>query len=227
MPPSHANTACRLTDRPDPVLSDTTPGTWPILSRRSQAASSFRSGTSVSPLRESMPDVEIKLIDCPVQKMVGVAPNPDARVAAEHGRCAGDRSHLRPRSRQTLSNREAHIAQVHHGGGFTLPHVPEWALGPGASDFLVFGEGQLTFAEAVKTLRYGGDLNEVKGLRFLGKGEVVDTGFRPLIHDLDSLPMPAYDLMPRISHRSSASFRTASTSRRGRLHRHGMRHLDR
>ena len=158
-------------------------------------------------LRESMPDVEIKLIDCPVQKMGWGSLEALMREWQPDMVCAGDEAiYVHETAKLFRTAKRANPECITVGGGFTLPHVPEWALGPGASDFLVFGEGELTFAELVKTLRYGGDLNQVKGLRFLGKGgEVVDTGFRPLIHDLDSLPLPAYDLMPRISHRKGAS----------------------
>ena len=161
-----------------------------------------------------MPDVEIKLIDCPVKKMGGVARGPDARVAADMV-CAGDEAiYVHETAKLFRTAKRANPECITVGEASTSPR-PRVSAGPWASDFLVFGEGELTFAELVKTLRYGSDLNEVKGLRFLGKGgEVVDTGFRPLIHDLDSLPMPAYDCSTSATE-EPASFRTASTSRRG------------
>ncbi len=64
-------------------------------------------------------------------------------------------------------------------------------------DVVIRGEGEYTLLELVQTLEEGGDLNKVKGLAL--KDHI--TPPRPLIHDLDSLPLPARHLLPMDSYR--------------------------
>ena len=64
-------------------------------------------------------------------------------------------------------------------------------------DVVVVGEGELTAYELVKAVEEGRPLKGILGLAFRDEnGRVVFTGERPLIKDLDSLPMPAWDLLP-------------------------------
>lgn len=64
-------------------------------------------------------------------------------------------------------------------------------------DVIVRGEGEITVPELVRTLETKGDLGKVAGLTLpAGKGGVLRTADRPLIDDLDTLPFPAYDLLP-------------------------------
>ncbi|HDI00805.1 MAG TPA: radical SAM protein, partial [Candidatus Bathyarchaeota archaeon] len=64
-------------------------------------------------------------------------------------------------------------------------------------DVVVVGEGELTAYELVKAVEEGRPLKSILGLAFRDEnGRVVFTGERPLIKDLDSLPMPAWDLLP-------------------------------
>ena len=64
-------------------------------------------------------------------------------------------------------------------------------------DVIVVGEGELTTYELVRAIEEGRPLTSVLGLALRDeRGNVVFTGERPLIKDLDSLPMPAWDLLP-------------------------------
>ncbi|MGB0638770.1 MAG: B12-binding domain-containing radical SAM protein, partial [Myxococcota bacterium] len=192
---------------------------WPILTEADNFLIPLGYLCLAAAVRESMPDVEIKLIDCPIQQMGWGSLESLMREWQPDMVCAGDEAiYVHESAKLFRTAKRANPECITVGGGYTLPHVPEWALGPAAVDFLVFGEGEITFTELVKTLRYGGDLSTVKGLRYLNDdGSVLDTGFRPLIHDLDSLPMPAYDLMPRISHRKNASlFQNSFNIEKGR-----------
>tara|TARA_B100002003_G_scaffold194245_1_gene183821 strand:- start:255 stop:1703 length:1449 start_codon:yes stop_codon:yes gene_type:complete len=66
----------------------------------------------------------------------------------------------------------------------------------GKADFIVYGEGESTFLELLKTLRNGGSLGKIKGLFFRENDEFVRTGPRPFIENLDILPKEAWDLAP-------------------------------
>lgn len=60
-------------------------------------------------------------------------------------------------------------------------------------DYLVIGEGEITFYELIKTLKNGGDINEVKGIAYMKAGILVKNKYREMIQNLDELPFPAYD----------------------------------
>ena len=69
---------------------------------------------------------------------------------------------------------------------------------PGVIDFVVKGEGDVTIVELVQHLcdRPQEPPTAVHGLAFLGDGQAIHTPTRALVEDLDSLPLPAYDLLP-------------------------------
>jgi len=67
-------------------------------------------------------------------------------------------------------------------------------------DYVVRGEGEQTFVELLDALESGRPPDDVRGLTFKGDSGVVQTEDRPLIPDLDSLPVPAFDLYPLKKH---------------------------
>lgn len=72
----------------------------------------------------------------------------------------------------------------------------------GGAEAVVIGEGEETLIELLDALTHRSRcvLSEVKGIAFRDeRGGVVRTAPRPVIHDLDALPFPAWDLvdMPR------------------------------
>jgi radical SAM superfamily enzyme YgiQ (UPF0313 family) len=67
-------------------------------------------------------------------------------------------------------------------------------------DFVVKGEGDDTFRELVQALEAGRRPEGVAGLCWAENGTVVDTGVRPLLEDVDRIPLPARDLLPLAQH---------------------------
>ncbi|MFH0877327.1 MAG: radical SAM protein [Candidatus Omnitrophota bacterium] len=64
-------------------------------------------------------------------------------------------------------------------------------------DFCIAGECEETLSELLKELQaVRPNLSGIKGLAHRFDGEIALNTYRPLIQDLDSLPMPAYDLFP-------------------------------
>jgi anaerobic magnesium-protoporphyrin IX monomethyl ester cyclase len=62
-------------------------------------------------------------------------------------------------------------------------------------DYVVRGEGENTLRELVRALDNGArDVTAVQGLTYRLRGEYVSNPDRPLIHDLDALPLPARHL---------------------------------
>jgi SAM-dependent methyltransferase len=64
-------------------------------------------------------------------------------------------------------------------------------------DIIVRGEGELTIVEIMDCLNNDGDLGEVLGISYRDtRGHIVHNANRPLIQDLDELPLPARHLLP-------------------------------
>lgn len=93
-------------------------------------------------------------------------------------------------------------------GGYHPTVMPEEVIRDTNFDFVVRGEAEITFMDWLKT--YEGDkrYQQVKGLVFRDNDKNLDTGERPLISDLDSLPFPAYDLLHLRNYSSLVSTRT-------------------
>lgn len=81
------------------------------------------------------------------------------------------------------------------GGAHPSLNPQEMLRSSGAIDFICVGEGEVTLHEFLRAIERKEDLSKVKGLAYLDKEHgFVYTGERPLIEDLDTLPMPAYHL---------------------------------
>jgi radical SAM superfamily enzyme YgiQ (UPF0313 family) len=63
-------------------------------------------------------------------------------------------------------------------------------------DIAAIGEGEVTFSELCGALKYGAPLEDVKGIVFRKGGEIVQNPPRERILDQDSIPFPAWDLLP-------------------------------
>ena len=63
-------------------------------------------------------------------------------------------------------------------------------------DYAVVGEGELTFESLVDALRSGGDIAGIDGLALREDGELRINPRERWVGDLDTLPFPAWDLIP-------------------------------
>jgi anaerobic magnesium-protoporphyrin IX monomethyl ester cyclase len=68
-------------------------------------------------------------------------------------------------------------------------------------DVIVRGEGEETILELAKQAPEMHGLDKVKGITFRKDNQIVRTEKRPFIDDLDSLPKPAYHLLPMEKYR--------------------------
>lgn len=90
-------------------------------------------------------------------------------------------------------------------GGIHATLYPGIALDEGV-DYVVIGEGEQTMVELVRALAAGEDsrLDGIPGLAFERAGELVTTGRRDRIADLDALPFPRRDDLPMQVYRTLA-----------------------
>ncbi len=81
-------------------------------------------------------------------------------------------------------------------GGPHPSYADEEILSTQRVDFIVRGEGEVTFSELVATLQKNdGTFHSVQGISFFSNGQLVRTPPRPFIENLDSLPLPARHLI--------------------------------
>ena len=79
-------------------------------------------------------------------------------------------------------------------------HYREY-LGKGA-DFVLLGEGEQSLLELVSAIRAGvSDLSGIRGLAYMKNGMPFQTPGRPVMKELDQLPLPAWDLVNVESYR--------------------------
>lgn len=69
-------------------------------------------------------------------------------------------------------------------------------------DFVVPGEGEEVLEELLAALSSGQDMSGIAGLIYKKGSQVIDTGKRPLIKDLDNLPYPSFQEYPLDFYRS-------------------------
>lgn len=64
------------------------------------------------------------------------------------------------------------------------------------ADFVLLGEGEQSLLQLVETIRRGEeDFTGILGLAFIERGNLRRTGARPVMRDLDTMPLPAWDLV--------------------------------
>jgi radical SAM superfamily enzyme YgiQ (UPF0313 family) len=84
------------------------------------------------------------------------------------------------------------------GGGHPTV-LPEQSLKQGLVDFVVRGEGEITFAELADALSSNGSIEKIDRLTYFSNGKVVHNRRRDFVKDLDSLPRPARNLLIDVS----------------------------
>ncbi len=92
-------------------------------------------------------------------------------------------------------------------GGYHPTVMSDEVIGCGHIDYAVLGEGEITLPLLLDAIQNGVEPDNVEGLCFKRKGEIIHTGCRPLIGNIDTIPIPAYDLLSLNSYSSLSSTR--------------------
>jgi len=101
------------------------------------------------------------------------------------------------RAQEIQRNIKKHFPNVlTAAGGIHPTALPEWTLKNLDLDFVVCGEGEITFVEVLNTLDKNGDFSTVPGVATLKNNNLLKADQRPLIEDLDTLPLPDRTAVP-------------------------------
>ena len=79
-------------------------------------------------------------------------------------------------------------------GGHHAAALPEHVLQK-HTDFVVLGEADHSFPELVNRLNNGGDISKLNGIAYRQNGRVIVQERRDFVKDLNSLPLPAWDIV--------------------------------
>lgn len=63
-------------------------------------------------------------------------------------------------------------------------------------DYIIRGEGEVSFLELLQALDKKADIKNIKGISYRDGEDFIHNNDRELIQDLNTLPFPAYDLLP-------------------------------
>lgn len=148
-------------------------------------------------VRRDIPGVRIEVWDCPAER---------CGWKSLQRRLAAERIDVLGFGEETVSAHEAfragHLVRQLHpqciiiAGGTYFAHAIPQSLATGAVDVIVRGEGELTLVELLQHIDDRSAWPDIRGIAFSDpSGEVVTTPPRPLVADLDSLPLPAFDLI--------------------------------
>lgn len=88
-------------------------------------------------------------------------------------------------------------------GGAHVTTYPDETMCHPEIDFLVHGEGEIIFANLLDTLEKGNSISTVEGISFREDGILRHNMQKGYIKDINSLPPPAFDLMPLHKYKSA------------------------
>ncbi len=98
-------------------------------------------------------------------------------------------------------------------GGIHPTAMPEQTLINPYFDYLVHGEGEITFVELIESIHNKSDLVNVKGIAFKKNGRINVTEARPEITNLDDIPYDNRDLLIDIANYPKTALGQIHTSR--------------
>ncbi|MFH1539105.1 MAG: radical SAM protein [bacterium] len=171
---------------------------WPLINESDNWLLPLGLPALAAYLRREMEGIEIKILDCLPLK---VGWKSLEREIAEYDPDVfgvGDLLiYMHEGMRAVSIAKKLNPDVVTIAGGHAHSHLPEYSLKNFPDlDFIIRYEGEETTRELLECLRQGGDLSEVQSIAYRDGDSAVCTAPRPLIEDIDSLPMPAYDLVP-------------------------------
>ncbi len=170
---------------------------WPFINESDNFLLPLGLPCVAASIRARIPDIEVKIIDCPPLKIgwktlenILQKEKPDMVGAGEEALYHHEAARLFSLAKKI----NPEIITV--AGGHFFSWMIDHSLTNFPIDIIVRFEGEETIVELIEAIRNRKDLSGVKGIAYKKSGQIIKTAPRPLVKDLDALPLPAYDLMP-------------------------------
>ena len=171
---------------------------WPMNSESSSFWQPLGFANMAAVLREN--NLKVDILDCLPLKIGWKSLRKEIRVRNPDIVCVGDETASFHESVRVINLvKELNKETICVAGGYYFGNMVEESLNNTNVDFIVKGEGEITLLELVKVLSKDADrkkLEKVEGIAYRTKKGIMINKDRALIKDLDSLPFPAYDLLP-------------------------------
>jgi len=148
-------------------------------------------------LRENLPHLEMKIIECPPLK-IGWKSLRDILIRERPTIVGAGEEALYHHEAVKLFKlaKEINPETITIAGGHFFSWMVEHTLNNFPVDFIVRFEGERTVVELIDAISNKADFANIKGIAYKKDGRIIKNPLRPLIEDLDTLPLPALDLMP-------------------------------
>jgi anaerobic magnesium-protoporphyrin IX monomethyl ester cyclase len=170
---------------------------WPFINESDNFLLPLGLPCLAASIRTRLPQMEVKIIDCPPLKIgwktlgkILQEENPDIVGAGEEALYHHEAVRLFKLAK------EINPEVITIAGGHFFSWMVDYSFKNSPIDIIVRFEGEETVVELIQALDNKTSLSKVKGVAFKNNGQIIKTSLRPLIEDLDSLPLPAFDLMP-------------------------------
>jgi len=170
---------------------------WPILNESDNFLLPLGYPALAAYLRQRMSNVQVEILDACLEGIGWKSLGGVIARKAPHVVCIGEKVVYGHEGFKAFNvARQACPDAVLVAGGHLFSALPEWTLEQcPAIDFVVRFEGEETLRDLLEALREGRDPSTVLGIVYRQDGQVRQTAPRPVIEDLDTLPIPAYDLV--------------------------------
>jgi anaerobic magnesium-protoporphyrin IX monomethyl ester cyclase len=109
-------------------------------------------------------------------------------------------TNMRDAARAMIAKAKAAGCCVIVSGSDASDHAEKY-LAAGA-DYVIHGEGEVTLTELLLTLEANSPTEGIQGIAFMKDGELHRNPSRPVMRDLDALPLPAWDLVDMEAYRT-------------------------
>lgn len=155
-------------------------------------------------LESKIKDVEIEVLDCQARMvdwkgLESYIQEFDPDIVASSG-LATCNTYTAVRTLETAKKVKPKVLTVAGGQHFTATAHESLETYP-EIDVIIRGEGEQTLVELVKKLVNKTSFSDVQGLSFRHEGRVYHNTPRPLIENLDSLPLPGYHFVEDVVHK--------------------------
>jgi len=161
-------------------------------------------------------NIDVEVLDCQAESVDWrklekniEALNPDILVSSALATC---NTYLVLRTLELAKKVDPDIKTVVGGQHFTALANESLQMYP-EIDFIIRGEGEETLLDLTQTLRENRPLSTVRGLSFRNNGNIIHNSPRPLIENLDDLPLPGYHFIEE--HRKKYHFKMMTSSGAG------------
>ncbi|MGB4521318.1 MAG: radical SAM protein [Candidatus Omnitrophota bacterium] len=170
---------------------------WPFINESDNFLLPLGLPCIAAAIREKLPQADVKIIDCPPLKIgwdslknILLQEKPDMVGAGEEALYHHEAIRLFKLAKEMIPG----VITV--AGGHFFSWMVERSLTNSSLDIVVRFEGEETIVELIKALNNKEDLSMVKGIAYKNNGKIIKNPLRPMVENLDDLPLPAYDLMP-------------------------------